>query len=446
MKLLITIIIALGVTVGFAMFALDDSGYLLIVYKPYTVKLPLVMFALTALFVFVALYLLFSVISKIINAPKNMREWSQRRGQSQAQIHTMQGYADLIVGEWTHAEKELLRKLQYNHSALLNHLGAAYAAQQQGSLPRRDQYLDEALQKYPQQQLAIVLTSARLHFQAGELTEAQGELETLKQMFPRNVSVVKLLADVYRELGDWKSLVRLMSTLAALKAYRREELASREKQAYERYLSSLTLTHDGNDDSAKLTETFQALPTDRKRHPGIIAVYVRQLLKFDEHALAEKTLRKAIDRKWDAELVYLYGKTETSFGDRQIQNAEAWIRKHGAQIDLTLTLARLYRRQGQVDKARKLFHQVIVDGKYEEEGRAGLGAVLEQMGDQDAALICYRQGILKHVLEPDIIDLTADDPSSPASAPGTFVVLDSEDEAGMENKDAAEMPVMPVIR
>ena len=426
MKLVVTIIITLGAAVGFVLLAVEDPGYVVLARAPYTVRLPLALFVLAALVLFAGLYLLFNFIAAVLRAPKRMRKWRQRRNEASAQTHTMQGYARLIEGDWSKAEKKLLTHLPHNRSPLLNYLGAAYAAQQRGHLRRRDQYLADALARHPEQQLAVSLTAARLHYQAGEITESRDVLEKLRRVAPKNVPAARLLAVAYRRLADWNSLAALMPSLARLKAFPPEALAAWEKQAYEHYLSSPALLQG---DGTRPAEAFKALPAARKKDPVVIAVYCRQLLRAGHHLLAEKTLRMALNRQWAAELADLYGKAETPFTDDQIKLVESWAKKYGAHADLTLALARLYHRDRQWGKARELFGEVIADGR--DEACAELGALLEEMGEKDAALSCYRQGMAAHAPESEVAE--------PPPA-GELVALDGR------AVEAGGAEVMPVVR
>lgn len=431
MKLVVTLIITLGAAVGFVLIAMEDPGYVVLARAPYTVRLPLALFVLAALVLFAGLYLLFNFIAAVLRAPKRMRKWRQRSNEARAQAHTMHGYAGLIEGDWSKAEKKLLTHLPHNRSPLLNYLGAAYAAQQRGHLRRRDQYLADALAQHPEQQLAVNLTAARLYYQAGEITESRDVLEKLRRVAPKNVPAARLLAEAYRQLNDWNSLVALMPSLTRLKVFPTEALATWEKQAYEHYLTSKALLQG---DGKRPAEAFKSLPAARKKDPAVIAAYCRQLLRAGDHMLAEKTLRMALNRQWATELASLYGRAETPFTDDQIKLVESWVKKYGSHADLTLALARLCRRARQWGKARELFGEVIAGGG-RDQACAELGALLEEMGEKDAALICYRQGLAACAPELDI----AEPPPAPA---GELVALDGR--AGAVEAGGAE--VMPVVR
>ena len=99
---------------------------------PYTVRMPLALFALFLIAVFAALYLLFNFIVGLFRTPKRIGKWRKGKQEIGAQQVTMRGFASLIEGDWNEAEGHLLSRLDHNNASLMNYLGAAYAAQAAG--------------------------------------------------------------------------------------------------------------------------------------------------------------------------------------------------------------------------------------------------------------------------------------------------------------------------
>jgi len=396
-KLFVCIIIALIVSVGLGVLAVDDPGYVVLTRDPYVIRLPLLLFIGIIFLTFVVLYLLLNFLSGLFRAPDKYRKWRIQNHKNSAQKHTMEGYAYLIEGNWSKAETALLNKLEYNKTPLMNYLGAAYAAQQLGSMERRNQYLDEALARHPSNVLAIDLTRARLLYHAGEVTQARDYLEKLRTTSSRNVPVVRLLADVYRELGDWDSLTRLLTTLKKLEAFPEAETRSREQHAFEQLLSSPALLQGEPERPAK---TWKSLPSARRKDPDMIVSYVRQLIKADKLKEAEKELRIALKRGFDAKLINLYGKVNSPFVRYQIELAESFEKKHGDDPELLLALARLYRYEKNYAKAKDLYKESIAAGA-QDEACIDLASLLEQMGDTDAALFFFKKGVAGVLVEPD---------------------------------------------
>ncbi len=382
MKLLLTIFITLAIAVGLGSLAMEDPGYVVLSREPYVVRLPLLMFLMILFLGFVLLYLVINFVGGIFRAPGRLKAWRNSSGEKMAQKSTMLGYAGLIEGNWPKAEKSLLKKLSHNKAPLMNYLGAAYAAHQQGSLDRRNRYLDNALKSHPDQQLAVNLTRARLLFQGGEFAESRNCLESLRKYKPGNVSVVRLLMDVYKELGDWSSLMQVLPVAAKLKALPEEELLLREQVAFDNMVDSPALLQG---DADVLPHPWNSLPKARKKDPQIVASYVNQLLRAGQHKEAEKILRPVLNRKFDNELIYLYGNIHSPFLKYQIELAESFLKKHPDNADLLHSLAKLHRLNNDFKQSKEFFERAIEAGARTEVNLDYAG-LLEQMGDNDQAL------------------------------------------------------------
>ena len=430
MKLIVTIVVSLVIAVGLALMSMEDPGYVVISRDPYVVRMPLLLFALGIFLAFTVLYLLFNFIAGLFRAPGNYRKWRKHSNENSAHKHTMQGYAGLIEGNWASAESSLLKKLDHNQNPLMNYLGAAYAAQQQGHMVRRNRYLDEALASYPRQQLSINLTRARFLYQAGEISESRDYLEQLRKSSPKSRPVTRLLADVYQELGDWNSLVELMPVLKKLKTFAPEELEHREQAAYDSLITSPALLQGDTDRAAV---TWQSLPASRKKNPVVISSYVNQLVRSGDMKEAETILRRALNKQYNSDLVCLYGKVESPFVEYQIQLAESFTSKHGGDPDLTLALARLYRYDNQLARSRELYTRAIEEGA-RDEVYADMATLLEQMGESEAAMHFYRKSI-------EVLDPAKGEDKIPVANAELVAIEDKPGDLDDSSKD-----VMPVVR
>ena len=424
MKLFITILLSLAAAVGLGLLAIEDPGYVVLSRDPYVIRMPLLLFVLIVFVAFMLMYLLFNFIAGLVRAPANYRKWRKQANERSAGKHSMQGFAGLVEGNWSKAEYELLKKLDHNQTPLMNYLGAAYAAHQQGHFERRNRYLNDALVAYPKQHLAINLTRSRMLIQSGEFAEARICLEGERTASPKNVPLLRLLAGVYRSLEDWNALVSLAPTLKRLKAYPEEELVEREMQAYSGLLSSDALFqgHQGGHEGK-----WKSLPASVKKSPATVMAYASHLVKVGDHKEAETALRRALNRNYDSSLINLYGKVESPFVPYQIQLAESCLKKHGDDPELTLALARLYRMDDQLDKAREWFTNAL-EANPSAETLADLASLCEQMGDSEAALSFYRKSV----------ELAAPETRSPVRE-GELMALDHQ-------PDAAPREVIPATQ
>jgi HemY protein len=90
--------------------------------------------------------------------------------------------------------------------------------------------------------------------------------------------------------------------------------------------------------------------------------------------------------------VYLYGQLEGGDRKRRLDDAEAWLRDHEKDPVLLLTLGRLCLANQLWGKARAYLEASVQIAPTVETYQA-LGTLLEQLGEPDKAMHCFRQGM-----------------------------------------------------
>ena len=389
MKLFITIILVLAISIGLGVLALEDPGYVVLTRDPYVVRLPLLLFIGIIFLAFVLLYLFLNFLTSLFRAPKNYRQWRISANENSAQQHTMQGYAGLIEGNWNKAESSLLKKIEHNKIPLMNYLGAAYAAHQQNQPGRRNQYLDEALALHPNNDLAINLTRARLLYKSGELLECKDYLESLRVKSSKNIPVATLLADVYQGLENWDALIKLIPVMRKIKALPEEALNNREQFAYSQLISSPALSQD---ESGNPAMTWKSLPSAKKKEPAMIMGYVNQLISDDKLEEAETVLRTALRRQFDENLMKLYGSINSSSVESQIKFVQSLNKKYIDHPAFLWTLARLNRYIQDFNQSKE-FYKKAIDAGADKEIYADFGTFLEQTGETEKALFFFKKSV-----------------------------------------------------
>ncbi len=419
MKLLILILVALGVAIAAAqLVSTTGPGYVLLSLQNWTVELSLTMFVALVVGAFIVIYLALRMLAGIWKTPKKVGHWRKDRLKTKAARAQTHGMMELIEGNWPKAEKRLLRHLDNTEKPLLNYIGAAHAAQEQGDLKKRDAYLDAALKQEPAQRLAIGLTQAKLQYQTGQLAEARKTLNNLRAQAPKNKRILTLLIRVCQELGDWRGLLDILPAAHKLGVLPEEHLETLRHHAGRRLL-----TADGADNPPSVWESF---PREFKKDPKLVAAYAEQLVQKEQMDESEALLRKSLKQHWDPDLVRLYGQVRSSDVAKQLKTAEKWADQHGDDPHLLLTLARLCMANELWGKARSYLETSIAKGG-PAEAYQDLGRLLEQLGEPQKALSYYRKGLetaAPHEVEP----LPMPDPGT-SSAP----VLDAQSE---ESKSA----------
>jgi HemY protein len=387
-RLLVFVIALLFVSVSVTLFAMHNPGYVLIARAPWSVEMPLTLFALLLVGAVALLYFLSHLVVRLWNIPRDVSHWREERQRAQAQEALLEGLVHLAEGNPVQAEKRLLSELRHTPSPLVNYLGAAYAAQAQGDSEKRNEYLALAQQNSAAHSLAVSMAQAQLQYAAGQYEQALAILTQLRTAAPGHAPALRLLAAIYRELRDWTGLASLISELRRRSALPAAEIDALELLAH-RELLTLSLPSGSRD---ILEKAWNTVPKHLRSHPALIAIYAEHLMKQREMDKAEILLKNALSNEWDEKLVRLYGQVHSSKPELQLSAAESWVGTHPHDAALLLTLGRLAIQSQQRAKAQDYLERASALGDLP-EAYTELGALLEQSGQADKARECYRRGL-----------------------------------------------------
>ncbi|MHB1943374.1 MAG: heme biosynthesis HemY N-terminal domain-containing protein [Acidiferrobacteraceae bacterium] len=388
MKILLYILALLFASVSLTLLALHNPGYLLITRAPWSIEMPLTLFVIIVFGAILAFYVIGHLVFRLWNMPRDVARWRLLRHTRRAQEALRDGLLQLMEGNWLKAEKRLLSDLRYSQAPLINYLAAACAAQGQGNYEKRDEYLSLSQQSAPDHTLAVGMMQTHLHYSAHQYEQALAILSQLRVQEPTRPQVLKLLAEVYRALRDWASLASLLPDLRRYKALTATELDALELETH-RELLILSLPSGSVE---VLESAWQFVPKALRAHPALTDIYVRHLINQNEMDKAETLLVSGIRKKWNENLVYLYGRVVSSDPRRQLETAEAWLTEHADSALLLLTLGRLALMSGIKTKARDYLERSAAQGRLP-DAYAELGALMEQTGQMDEARECYRKGL-----------------------------------------------------
>lgn len=412
MKTLGFIILFLFAAAALALLALDNPGYVLIAREPWSVEMTLVVFIALLLVSVLGLYALWNLLVRIWKTPREVADWLLQRNVRRARATLVNGLINLSEGSWIKAEKQLLSGLRDAEAPLLNYLAAACAAQQQGHSEKRDEYLALAHQHAPEEGLAIGMLQAQLQFQARQYERALASLAQLRVNTPRHPQALYLMACVYRELRDWESLANLIPELRRTKAASVPDIDAFEWQAHRELLTLSPPARAGG----ALKQAWNAVPNHLRHKPEMVALYAQQLIAQGQMDECEALISTALERDWSDELARLYGLARGSNPAAQLETAETWLQMHPDNPDLLLTLGRLARHSQHDGKARVYLERAVALqaplAAYHE-----LGQLLEQLGERDQALACYRRALEQNGDKP--LDSAATD-NGPRRAAGSI--------------------------
>jgi HemY protein len=365
-----------------------NNGYALLAYGHTSVEMSLGTLVVLVLTAFFSLYVLTTLTVNLWTFPRRLRAALARKRELRARRATKQGLIDFAEGRWAESEQNLMRHAVDSEMPLVTYIAAARAAQLQGEHERRDTYLRMAYEQNPEALVAVLLTQAELQIAHKQLEQALATLRRLQELDPDHAFALKLLANLYRKLGDWASLRLLVAKLRDNRVLSKKEVDRLEIHA----VASLLDQVDTKDHGPSTNELWESVPRRLRGDVGLVRAYARALIRCGEMTAAEGILRDTIKTDWDEELLALYGLAVGEHPKRQLGRVEDWLAERGESAALLLTAGRLCVVAKLWGKARSYFESSIVLGgrpeAYEE-----LGKLLRQLGEPDDALRTYSDGL-----------------------------------------------------
>ncbi len=364
-----------------------DTGYVLLAWHDTSVEMSLGTLVVLVLFVFFGLYLLTTLVIKLWTFPRRIREALERRRELRARRASIRALIDLAEGRWADSEHNLMRHAVDSKVPLITYIAAARAAQMQGAHERRDTYLRRAYEQVPAAHLAVLLTQAELQIGHRQYEHALATLRHLQELDPNHAYGLKLLARLYKKLGDWMPLRALIPRLREFRAMPRAEIDRLEAHAVCALLERLDAKS-----GAQATVLWSEMPRRLRNDSNVVRAYVQALVKIGNYSTAESIARDTLKSDWDEELVVLYGLARGEDPIRQLARVEDWLVEKGESAALLLTAGRLCVVAKLWGKARSYLESSIVLGgrpeAYEE-----LGKLLKSLGEPEHAMQAFSDGL-----------------------------------------------------
>jgi len=380
-KIGIIVVLALFASAIAAHFLLSDPGYVVINFRGYLVEMSVpVLVLLTA-----ALFGLIWLVRKIILAPRRIGEAAARYRSARSGQKMTRGMIEVAEGNFARGERMLARAASTSDSPLFNYLQAARAAHLQGRNERRDDWLKLAYQEIPEAANAVLLTQAEFQLDQGQHEQALATLRRLDENSKDHGHALALMARLYFRLEDWAALREILPRVRKHAQVKPETLAIWTTRIHREQI-------DHAADVDAVTAAWKEVPKPQKTNISLLEAYYQGLMRTGQHERAEKEMVSTLKSDWRGPLVRLFGLAEGVDASKQLKKAEGWLTNHSEDPDLLLTAARLCLRNELWGKARS-YLETVISIRPSPEAYQEYGALLNQMGEADAAADAYRDGL-----------------------------------------------------
>jgi len=388
-KLFFLGLLTLVAVVYATLMAKEDPGYAMLSYGGYTVEMTMVLLIAGLSFAILGTYFLVFGLLKLLDIPGQLLSWNDTRRKSSAVKRSNEGFMQLAEGNWRSAERTLSKNATHNSTPLLNYMAAARAAQEQGKQSQRDNYLMLAFQSNPDAEIAIGLTQAELQIDDGQEEQALATLMHLRSQAPRHHQVLKMLVELYKQMGSWHELEVLFHDLQHYRVYKDHQLNELEKDIQRHMLEQAVAQND----LEKLHNQWNKISRSIRTEPSISCFYCSQLIRMGDNDRAANMIREVLNKEWSEEAIELFGKVKEKDGAAQLEFAEQLLKKHKNNPALLFSLGQISFNNQLWGKARDYVQESLALQASTEKYHF-LGRLYEtKLDDAQLAMENYREGL-----------------------------------------------------
>lgn len=405
---LLAIVLGLGILIQLIM-GVEGVTQINLNAWSFEVKTPL--FLLALLVIPVLGYVVIAFLRYVLTLHRRIGRLHGKRLAGKAGKELVQGLVYLTEGHWAKAEKQLLKHLDYCETPVVNYLAAARAAHMQENFEKRDELLKQAVDRDKNVDIAVSVAQAEMQLESEQTAQAQATLLRLQEMSPNHPYISKLLAKVYLRQKNWEALFELLPALLKQKVVKSKDILNYKAAA----LSGLFEQYSQSGRLDDLQKAWRKLPQDVRDNPQAVGIFVNALKNMGEVDLSAKTLVAAIDKHWDDALVELYGSLQHKDPVAAGEVGKRWLAQKSNNPAILLTMARLNTQKKLWGKA-KTFYETRLNQLPDASAYFELAELLESMGEQSNADICYRVG-LKYCIYNDVERLNLKNSSDVSRTP-----------------------------
>jgi HemY protein len=388
MKLLLIIAAALLLGAGLIWFAEFEPGFVLLQYGSWSIETSLVVFVIALSILLVAGYFTLRSLVLLKQAPKRIHLWNDLQRKKRAGQALTRGLIMLEEGRWVEAERVLVRHASNSETPLLHYLAAARSAQKQDASERRDNYLRLAHQTTAGADIAVGVVQAELQLAAGQKEQALATLQHLRDMSPKHPYVLKLIQQLYQELGQWQDVQAVLPDLRKRHVMPNAEVKALGTESVIEQLNTAVAKKDWQ----SVSQLWQQSSSKERQTEALLVPYVEALIAQQQADQACELIEQFLSKQWSQSLIYKYGLITEGDILKRLARVEVWLHNRQDNAQLLLAAGRLAAANKLWVKAEEyLTASVELDGIG--ESYQALADVLSIQNKNEQAATYYQQGL-----------------------------------------------------
>ena len=345
MKALIWLVVLFAGAAAVAVLTHSYPGNVFIIIGDELRRVSLNTFILTTVVFVVVLFLLLSLLGRMVSIPGGMRRYGQRRRSAKVADALNEAGQAFFEGRFQKAQSEaekVLKNKECGDAAPLALMLAAYSAEQTNDDAAKQGYLQRLAALPESMQLSRYLLEAESALERYDYEAAQTSIDAARKLNPGLTRLLQLELRMAVDQKDAMKVLRLTEQLAKAGALSATELQQYQWVAYRQLLAQC---HD-----AKALKTCLKRIPEADQKGGLSVEIAERFQQLGLYAQAAKWAKANYPLKRDVALLNVLFESSANLSDKEQQQAfeaaDGWLKTYREDTDLLLALGEAaYQRQ-----------------------------------------------------------------------------------------------------
>ena len=345
MKALIWLVVLFAGAAAVAVLTHSYPGNVFIIIGDELRRVSLNTFILTTVVFVVVLFLLLSLLGRMVSIPGGMRRYGQRRRSAKVADALNEAGQAFFEGRFQKAQSEaekVLKNKECGDAAPLALMLAAYSAEQTNDDAAKQGYLQRLAALPESMQLSRYLLEAESALERCDYEAAQISIDAARKLNPGLTRLLQLELRMAVDQKDAMKVLRLTEQLGKAGALSATELQQYQWVAYRQLLAQC---HDAK----ALKICLKRIP-EADQKGGLSVEIAERFQQLGLYAQAAKWAKTHYPLKRDVALLNVLFESSASLSDKEQQQAfeaaDGWLKTYREDTDLLLALGEAaYQRQ-----------------------------------------------------------------------------------------------------